>query len=177
MEYRHIHYLHFEPGVEENSVLDSAILLVNQPKKDNILLKIASFICRHTNVEYIGIGLLNKEKNEINTCVMLKRDKVLKNTNYSLKGTPCDKVLIQRFCYYPFDVQDYFPDDKILRKLNIKSYLGTILLSEDNEAIGVVELMDTKSIKNPAFAEHLILVLSPAIENELTLMLSEGKSC
>ena len=178
MEYRHIHYLNYEPGVEESVIFDGAVLLANQLRQGNYLLKIAAFICRHTDVDYVGIGLLDSQKSLIRTCTFLKKDKVLDNITYLLKGTPCEEVVIHRFCYYPFDVKTHFPNDKIIRDLQIESYLGTILLSRDNEAIGVVELLHTRTIEKPAFAEHLILILSPAIEEELMDLHANGKeSC
>lgn len=168
MQYRHIHYMNYEPGTEDNIILDAGVYLANQPEKENFLLKAASFICRNTMVDYVGIAMLNLKKNQLTTCVLMNEDRVLENVTYSVKGTPCDEVLIHRFCYYPYGVMERFPNDQIVQKLKIKSYLGTLLLSNAGEPIGVVELMDTKTIENPAFVEHLVLILSPAIEEEIS---------
>lgn len=54
-----------------------------------------------------------------------------------------------------------------MKDLEIESYLGSTFLSENNELLGLIALMDTKPLENAAFAEHLILVLSPVIEEEL----------
>lgn len=91
----------------------------------------------------------------------------LPNFTYQLKGTPCDAVLTQRFCYYPSQVTESFPTDKELQDFNIESYLGSVLLSDQSELLGLIAIMDEKTIENAAFAEHLILILSPAIEEEL----------
>ncbi|NEM97679.1 hypothetical protein [Pontibacter burrus] len=107
------------------------------------------------------------QKGEVDTCVFLKDNQPLDNYTYSLVGTPCDAVFIQRFCYYPINVASTFPEDKELVDLNKESYLGSILLAENSEPVGLIALMDEKPLQNPAFAEHLILVLSPAIEEEL----------
>ncbi|MEJ8801802.1 hypothetical protein [Pontibacter sp. H249] len=167
MKYRHIHYLDFEPGIEENVVLDAAIKLAEKGGEPNFFLKAASFLCKHTQADYVAIGLLSKDKLHVSTCIMLYNRIVQDNFTYSLKGTPCADVVTQKFCYYPFGAKEYFPDDKLLRKMNIESYLGTLLLSPESEAIGIVELLSIKQIENPALAEHLILVLSPVLETEL----------
>lgn len=167
MNYRHIHYLNFEPGVEENVILDAAVKLAEEGKQPKFFLKVAAFLCKHTKAEFVGIGLLDEDNAHVTTCILLHEEMVMENITYTLKGTPCDEVFMQKFCYYPYRVKDHFPDDKLLQRMNIQSYLGTLLLSPAGKAIGVVELFSTKQIEHPAFAEHLILILSPAIEEEL----------
>ncbi len=76
----------------------------------------------------------------------------------------------QSFCYHPYDVAAAYPDDKELKDLQIESYLGSILLSEANKPIGLTALMDVKQIQNAALAEHLIMIFSPAIEEEIKLL-------
>jgi hypothetical protein len=167
MEYRFIHHWQYVPGVEENAILEAAIVLANQEKNEHDLQEVAAFIARHTGVEYILIGVLTEDKKRIRTCALLKDLEILSNFTYSLQGAPCEKVLIHRFCYYPSRVMDTFPEDFLLQEMQIESYLGTILLSAANEPIGLVAMLDTKTIQNAAFAEHLILVLSSAIEEVL----------
>ena len=167
MHKRHIHYLTYEPDLEESVVLDAAIKLADENRQPDFFLKAAAFLCKHTQAEFVGIGLLEKDKAHVTTCILLNKEVVMQNFTYSLKGTPCDEVFLQKFCYYPFGARESFPDDLLLQEMNIESYLGTLLLSPESEAVGVVELLSTKQIENPAFAEHLILMLSPAIEEEL----------
>lgn len=167
MEYRFIHYWQYEPGEEENQVLEEAISLSLKTRGENFLHELAAFISEHTGARYVIIGLLSADDQHIRTCVFLKDKEALENITYPLQGTPCDSVLTQRFCYFPLDVAQNFPGDKEIESLGVDSYLGSLLLSEDNEPIGVVALMDVKPIEKAAFAEHLILVLSPAIEQEL----------
>lgn len=167
MEYRFIHYWQYEPGEEENQILDAAITLSLKPRSAGFLYEVATFISEHISPKYVLIGRLSKENTHIHTCVFLEGKEALENMTYSLQGTPCDAVYTQRFCYYPLDVAQNFPDDKEIQHLGINSYLGSLLMSEENEPIGIIALMDVKPIENAAFAEHLILVLSPAIEEEL----------
>jgi GAF domain-containing protein len=167
MEYRFIHHWQYTLGEEESDILEAAIALANQEKDETFFQEVAAFIARHTGVQYIVIGLLSADKKQIHTCACQKGEQILSNITYDLQGSPCEKVLIHRFCYYPLRVSQTFPHDAELQQLQIESYLGTILLSDANEPLGLITLMDTKRIKNAAFAEHLILVLSSGIEEEL----------
>lgn len=167
MEYRFIHHWQYEPGEEENQVLESAVALSEKTRNVNFLAYIAAFIYEHTGVSYVSIGVLSDDNKHVHTCAFLKNKESLENITYALQGTPCGDVLTQRFCYFPLNVVQNFPDDKELHDLQIDSYLGSLLFSEANEPLGLIALMDTKPIENAAFAEHLIMVLSPAIEEEL----------
>ncbi|MCX2740916.1 hypothetical protein [Pontibacter anaerobius] len=170
MEYRQIHYWQYVPGLEEENVLEAALDLSQKGRHDAYLAEIASFISENTGAKYVIIGQLSEDKKHIHTLVFMKDKTVLDNYTYPLKGTPCEVAVAQRFCYHPFDVAPAFPDDLELQELQIESYLGSILLSDDNEPVGLTVLMDVKQIENAAFAEHLIMVLSPAIEEEIKML-------
>ncbi|RDV14245.1 hypothetical protein DXT99_15755 [Pontibacter diazotrophicus] len=167
MEYRFVHHWQYEPGEEENRILEDAVTLTNKSRGACFLLEAATFITRHTGVEYVMIGALTEDKSHIRTCAFLKGEEALDNVIYTLQGTPCEAVQTQGFCYFPFNVTKSFPDDRELQNLKIESYLGRFLLSGTNEPIGTVAVMGTGPIERAAFAEHLIFVLSPAIEEEL----------
>lgn len=170
MEYRQVHYWQYEPGVEEESILEDALALSLKGRHDTYLSEIASFIYEHIQAKYIIIGQLSDDRQHVHTLVFMDDKNLLDNYTYPLKGTPCELTVSQRFCYHPFGVAPAFPDDKELQDLNIESYLGSILLSKENEPIGLITLMDVKQIEKAAFAEHLIMVLSPAIEEEIAML-------
>lgn len=173
MEYRFIHHWQYEPGEQENLVLEKAITLIGKDRDENFLNELAAFISEETRAKYVTIGLLADNAQKAQTCTFLRDKEVLPNITYSLKGTPCDDVITQRFCYFPVDVSESFPTDTELKELGIESYLGSLLLSDAGEPIGLIALMDEKPLENAAFAEHLILVLSPAIEAELIKLKEE----
>ncbi|MBF8965037.1 hypothetical protein I0P70_17450 [Pontibacter sp. FD36] len=167
MEYRFVHHWNYALGEDEHRILESAISLTTQPRDESFLQQAADFIAAYTQVQYVLIGSLSYDGNHVITNVFLKDGEQQPNITYPLQYSPCDAVMTQRFCYYPNNVQRYFPRDMELQELNIDSYLGSIFLSEDSEPVGLIALMSDKQIENAAFAEHLVLVLSPAIEEEL----------
>ena len=167
MQYRFIHYWQYELSAADDEILDEAVQLVNKPRTNDFLMEAAQFITRHTNAEFITIGLLSENKKQINTCIFLREGEKQKNFIYKLKDTPCDTVLSEKFCYFPTNVADSFPKDHELQHLQIESYLGSLFLKENNEVLGLIALMSKNTIQNAAFVEHLILVLSQAIEEEL----------
>jgi len=168
MEYRFVHYRQHDLSKEEHNILEAAITLTAGERDDSFLHRVAAFVSEHTQATYVLIGLLSADRSHVCTHAFVKHNEILENISYPLKGTPCDAVFTQRFCYYPTDVREHFPEDEELQELNISSYLGSILVASDSEPVGLIALLDGKPLVNPAFAEHLILVLSLAIEEELS---------
>lgn len=174
MEYRFIHHLYHDLGAEEHMILEAAIALSEKTKDDNFLHEIGAFIATHTKARYVIIGLFSEDGKNVHSRAFLRDTEALENIVYPLQGTPCEAVATQRFCYYPVDVIEHFPEDKELQDLQIACYLGSILVSAESEPIGLIALMDEKPLENPAFSEHLILVLSPAIEERLIRLKSRA---
>lgn len=169
MEYRFVHHWSYVLREDEHRILESAISLISQPRDESFLRRAAEFIAAHAQVQYVLIGSLSEDGRDVLTKVFLKNGEILPNITYPLQSSPCDAVLTQRFCYYPDNVQRHFPRDIELQELNIESYLGSIFLTEAGEPVGLIALMSDRPLENAAFAEHLVLVLSPAIEEELIL--------
>ena len=62
---------------------------------------------------------------------------------YHLAGTPCENVIRrQEPSFHPHHVQQQFPDDAMLPKLRIESYLGIPLVDTSGRVIGLLAVMD-----------------------------------
>jgi hypothetical protein len=167
MEYRLLHHWKYALAASEHHTLEQAIALTEQKRDGSYLRQVAAFIAKNTQVQYVLIGALSPDGFQIETKAFIKDYQEQPNIAYPLQHTPCDHVITQRFCYYPNNVQQLFPFDIELQELNIESYLGSIFLDENNEPMGLIALMSDGKLQNAAFAEHLVLVLSPSIEEEL----------
>jgi hypothetical protein len=170
MENPHIQHLNYETGTEKIKVLQEALNLSKKIRHEAFLEEIALFIFQQTGSKYVLIGQLSDDFKHIHTLIFMRDGEVLDNLNYALKGTPCEQALVNHFYYHPYDITEVYPDDEELTELNIESYLGNILLSEDQEPIGLIVLMDVKQINDVAFSDRLIKILTPAIEEEVTLL-------
>ena len=63
---------------------------------------------------------------------------------YNLADTPCMKVSKGETCLYSNHVQQYFPQNKFLPRMNAQSYLGIPLWSSSHRVIGHMVLVDNK---------------------------------
>ena len=58
------------------------------------------------------------------------------NFEYDIVNTPCEQVIAGLSCYYPRNIQNIFPLDDDLVKLNAQSYIGVPLLNSAGEILG-----------------------------------------
>lgn len=77
---------------------------------------------------------------------------------YSLGGTPCEAVLSGKACAYPDGVQEAFPDDLDLPKMNVESYLGIPVMDEGGIILGHVCTLDEKPLARSAVPQYLELL-------------------
>jgi hypothetical protein len=161
-------YWHYEPEIEEERIFDAALTLSSKSGTAMLLPEIADFMCEHIGSKYVMISRICKDQKSAQTLVFMENRKLKENFTYSLKGSPFEVSVARSICYYPYNVTLDYPEDKKLRNLQIESFLGNILLSENNIPLGFTALLDTKQIPNAAFAQHLVMILSPAIEQEIT---------
>ena len=64
------------------------------------------------------------------------------NFTYSMKGTPCERVLAKNLVSISSDVQRTYPEDVWLGEIGAESYMAVPLLGSDGIPIGHVGVMD-----------------------------------
>ncbi len=120
------------------------------------------------NADYAFIGLIDKkDPSLINTYVIYAHGKIAPNMSYCLKGTPCVNVVGKEACSYPEHVKQLFPNDELLVEMNVESYIGIPLFSDNNTPIGLVVVLDSEPMKNPSQMQELLKIFASRTEAEL----------
>lgn len=130
---------------------------------DRITLKLASTI----QADYTFIAIFDKEKYESKTISLVAKGVIAENMAYSLKDTPCAYVFDNSICYYPNDVQKFFPLDQLLIEMKIEGYIGTPLLNSKKEVVGLIVGLFEKEIPNKDKILTLFQIFSGRIAAEL----------
>jgi len=78
------------------------------------------------------------------------------NIRYSLDGTPCKEVLEGIVRFYSQGIQELFPDDEVLKKMNAEGYLGCPIISSSDHVLGHIAILDTIPLENE---EELITIV------------------
>lgn len=91
------------------------------------------------------------------TIAAWEKDKIVKNMEYKLVGTPCYEVMSSgELQQYSENVQNKFPEYVALKKLQAESYLGVPFRDGEGNITGSLVVMDTKPM--PAASSRLISI-------------------
>jgi PAS domain S-box-containing protein len=98
----------------------------------------------------------NEAKTRVRSLAFWQGDTWGDNIEYDLQGTPCANVIGGNTCYYPDGVQQMFPEDADLLRLNARCYLGIPLVDSVGNILGHLAVMDVKSMDaNPEYESIL----------------------
>lgn len=130
---------------------------------DRLTLKLASII----QADYTFIAIFDKERYESKTISLVAKGEITENMAYSLKDTPCAQVFDNSICYYPNDVQKFFPLDQLLIEMKIEGYIGSPLLNSKKEVVGLIVGLFETEIPNKDQILTLFQIFSGRIAAEL----------
>jgi PAS domain S-box-containing protein len=94
------------------------------------------------NVSYAFVAEFSRGKTHARTLAYWAKDRIEKNFEWQLAGTPCEDVVRGSLCHYPTDVSRQFPGDKPLLEMGIESYLGVPLCDARGEVLGHLAVLD-----------------------------------
>ena len=113
------------------------------------------------------IGLLNEDKQSVQTLAVWGDGELLDNFDYDLEGTPCKDVLDFSKELIPRDASKIYSSDKMLVDMGIDSYYGAPLIGSDNTLLGLVSVMDVKPMQLSVWSEPVLGVFASRIAVEM----------
>lgn len=122
----------------QGELLSEIIEAVSNTYGNEFLNRMTEKLSSVIGADYTFIALFDKEKYESKTIALVAKGSLVDNMAYSLEGTPCADVFENNVCYYPTDVQKYFPNDLLLVEMKIKGYIGTPLINSKQETMGLI---------------------------------------
>jgi PAS domain S-box-containing protein len=144
-----------------------------------------NIIHRTSNVEgqeyFDQMCLALADSTKANMCIIatLENDVTLKSLSYYKDGelqepiefnranTPCDDLLKTRKSIFINDVDLKFPGSQIIQDNGYKSYLGTPIIGEYNNIIGVLICLYKENIPNNGLQASILEVFSNSVSNEI----------
>jgi len=91
---------------------------------------------------------------------LYKDGRFIHEGTFPLKGTPCEKVKIEKRACRFHNTAEQFPDDPFLREYKILSYLGVPIISSQGDVIGAIDVLDPKEIEFSEEDTELLYTLS-----------------
>ena len=94
-------------------------------------------------------------------------DHYAKNFEYTLAGTPCEKVVNGKPGFFPKGVRELFPDDQWLAEIGAESYLGIPSFDSSGRVIGHLGTLDEKPMKEEIFTSSNLKIFATRAGAEL----------
>lgn len=123
---------------------------------------------------YAFIGLLDERMpGTVNTFALCVRGEIVDNMTYDLANSPC-KHVVEGACHiasvYPCDVQQLFPEDRMLVEMGAESYVGAPLLDMTGKPIGLIVVMDNKPMENTEQVKNILEIFAARAGAEMERM-------
>ena len=118
--------------------------------------------------------LLPHHAGYVRTVALCADGQVAENIEYDLRTTPCATVVGQKLCFYPREVQQQFPEDELLVKLQVQSYLGVPLFSVKGESLGLIAVMDDRPMTESELPKTLMTIFAARAAAELERLQTEN---
>ncbi len=153
---------------QDKDVVGQVIKSLNQQTGQEFFTSLAEQVGLACQTDYaVIVRLNNDDEYTADTVAMSHRGTLVDNICYQVRNTPCEKIIVGGFCHFPANVQQDFPHDLLLSEIDVESYMGIPLLLSDGSPIGLVALMHTSRIPNPALAEEVLKVVAVRATAEL----------
>ncbi len=126
----------------------------------------SAFICRCIH---------GTDDGRVRTISFWHQGRKVPDVEYSIFGTPCEKVYHDGEAFFHCGVQELFPDDLDLVELNAQSYYGIALKNSRGAMIGHIGILNEKPMVESVAKYPAIGILAARVAAELQRIESEFK--
>jgi PAS domain S-box-containing protein len=113
------------------------------------------------------VATINPETNIATRIHCWHKSKELENLSFGLENSPSMNVLKGYSTFYPCNLKEMFPEDKIIRQLDIEGYMGTPVFNVSGEVCGLLILMDDKPMEEIPNSRYVLSIFASRAGAEL----------
>ncbi|MGL1885875.1 MAG: ATP-binding protein [Reichenbachiella sp.] len=158
--------------ITELDITDKALYFCAQKgwvqSGESFFEELTNFLTHSLSIEYAFVGNIQPDMED--TIAMLafsQSGHIIEPTYYSLVHAPCKNKQDPKLCKYHSDVQEKFPNDLLLQRLNAESYASIPLRGSGGDPIGILVLVDTKPLANESWIDAILQIVGVRASHEL----------
>ena len=137
--------------------------------------ELSKLLSRTFGVKYVFVAKFKDEKKKLLQTVTYRgNSEELDDFIFDPSGGPCENILNGYTSFYPKDLSDLFPDDKLVKELNIDSFIGAPIYSYLDNPVGVLVLMDDKPMEEIPNARYILSIFASRCGAELQRLKSRS---
>jgi signal transduction histidine kinase len=125
--------------------------------------------------DFAAIAILDRNNHDrLETLAMCSAGQCAENITWSLPGSPGGEVITSMApCIFRSRMQERFPNDDILRRTGVQSYIGVPLFATGGDLLGITFLMDRQSIADDLFIVDILQLFADRIVAEIERLQAE----
>ncbi len=151
----------------QTKILRQVIEGVSDTFGDEFFSSICLQLARVIDADYVLIASADLGYKTSTTISFVVKGEVKPNITYSLENTPCSDVVNGITCCYPTNVSNLYPNDLVLKELNVESYVGTALRNSKGLIVGLIVAMNEKPLIEADVIVTLFEIFSGRIAAEI----------
>jgi signal transduction histidine kinase len=119
-----------------------------------------------TKYSYIA-RILDNSKYQAETIKFWSGNAIGNNFVFDYNGTPCANVMKGYITFYPQNLQEMFPGDKLIAGMGIESFIGAPIYNSKEKPMGMLVLMDDKPMQEKPNSRYILSIFASRAGAEL----------
>lgn len=152
--------------VRSENALKAIIRSTMDKGEQNFFDSLTESLNNIAKADYTYIGRIS-ENNKAYTISMYSSDGKLENLSFDLKSSPCSSLSKKKTCVFKKDVLKLFPENELLKKLDIEAYIGTPVFAHSGKAIGMIVSLFKTPIEEEGFISSIFEICSSSVGSEI----------
>ncbi|HAT8250405.1 TPA: EAL domain-containing protein [Legionella pneumophila] len=155
-------------------ILWSLTKISNHQEINEIIDQILQLTSDVFAADYTSVSFVNNQQ-IARTISYYKFGKKEENISFSLINTPCAKVIQKKAICYFNDVQKQFPNDKLLKRMDINTYLAGPITNPQDEVIGIMTILCKRKVEFDTLNNTLFGLFLSRINSEIERLINLRK--
>lgn len=116
---------------------------------------------------YVFIAEFAPGKTErVRTVAAWANGELVENFEYDLSDSPCANVVQSSYCFYPCNIQQEFPRDKLLVEMGAESYMGIPITSTSGQVVGLLAVLESRPVVEHPEMRPMLEIFAARIASE-----------
>lgn len=134
---------------------------------ESFFKSLVTFIGNTLQIDCVIIAKLSENKKNAESLAIWRNGDLVDNINYQIKNSPSELVLDQNKTVFLKNIHLKYPNNKILKKMKAKNYLGRSLLNSKGLPIGIIIILQQGEIKNLEFTKSVLQIFASRSSAEI----------
>lgn len=121
---------------------------------------LTELLCKSFGVSMAMVARIDKTNNRAISLNCWNKGQNIEDLSFDVEVSPSQNVMRGYTTFYPSNLAEMFPDDKLIRQYNIIGYLGTPVFCAAGEVCGLLILMDDKPMEEIPNSRYVLSIFA-----------------